>query len=740
MNRMLLLFVLLVSVVATTLAQPKYRTVSIKDIQYVPLDSLKQCDLLQNSNQLKWSLQTSALLSPAHAAVRETVEVVGQVIVPPRVVTFTGGGNTLILRDTAAAAANGVWGNMFVRVGNLADTVGLYNAGFLGLKVGDVIRLRGWVDEFPASQIVSYTQFVPVGGLQLIDEGRPVAKPVSLDISSFYQGTYPGGQIKWTTGEPYESAYVEFTNLTVTSIVNGTNGTFSAVDQFGNEIAMLDASKWFTLRAHKDAASTYKAPSVFQKIDTIRGYITTNSGSETVRGYRISPLFPGDVVYGKILPGINTHRRNNVVLGPTDTAKISVKAFVQTGAVGKIGSVLLKKSLNNGPFTVDSMKYNAADTTYITTISPQPANTLVKYFFQAYDTSRSYSTYASSAFGSAASDTSKGMFFYTVLNHPITVTDIQYTPFSNGRSAFLGAVTSVTGIVTADTSDIDLGSPGATPWYIQTSNQPWSGMWITGVDSLLRGFRKGDSISVTGTVLETNDVTNIGAVSSAIRLGSGKTIPAPVVKQTGNFSLGISNGNPVAEQWEGMLVRFNNVTVTDVYPTFADQREYAVTDGSGDVLIRIDGKNNYSNIVADTSIGKTIIKAGDRFSSIQGVVWFAFSRYKIVPRGNSDFGTRLVGIEEDRGAFVPKEFSLMQNYPNPFNPSTTISYNLPSQGNVTLKVFNMLGQQIRELVNQYQNAGHYTLRFDAAGLPSGVYLYRLSTDAGALTKKMLVIK
>jgi len=213
-----------------------------------------------------------------------------------------------------------------------------------------------------------------------------------------------------------------------------------------------------------------------------------------------------------------------------------------------------------------------------------------------------------------------------------------------------------------------------------------------------------------------------------------------VVKQTGNFSLGISNGNPVAEQWEGMLVRFNNVTVTDVYPTFADQREYAVTDGSGDVLIRIDGKNNYSNIVADTSIGKTIIKAGDRFSYIQGVAWFAFSRYKIVPRGNSDFGTRLVGIQEDRGAFVPKEFSLMQNYPNPFNPSTTISYNLPSQGNVTLKVFNMLGQQIRELVNQYQAAGHYTLRFDAAGLPSGVYLYRLSTDAGALTKKMLVIK
>jgi predicted extracellular nuclease len=332
------------------------------------------------------------------------------------------------------------------------------------------------------------------------------------------------------------------------------------------------------------------------------------------------------------------------------------------------------------------------------------------------------------------------MFFYTVLNRPITVTDIQSTPFVNGRSAYQGAVATVTGIVTADTSDIDLGSSGATPWYIQTSNQPWSGMWITGVDSLLRGFRKGDSISVTGTVLETFDVTNIGAVSSALRLGSGKTLPTPVVRQTGNFSLGISNGNPVAEQWEGMLVRFNNVTVTDVNPTFSDQKEYAVTDGSGDVLIRIDGKNMYSNIVADTSVGKTILRAGDKFSYIQGVVWYAFNRYKIVPRGNADFGTRITGIEEDPRAFVPREFALSQNYPNPFNPSTTISYNLPAPGNVTLKVYNLLGQQVRELVNQYQAAGHYTLRFDAVGLPSGVYLYRLVTESGALTKKMLMLK
>ena len=728
--------------------QTKYRTVTIKQIQTVPLDSLKVCDQLQNIDQTRWSLQTSPLHFSTHAAARETVEVVAQVIVPPKVITFTGGGNTLILRDTATNAGNGVWSNMMARVGTLADTVGLNNAGFLGLKVGDIIRLRGYIDEFPSPYIVSYTQFVPVGGLVLIDEGRPVGRPIRLDVSEFYEGIYPGGRIKWSTGEKYEGAYVELVNLIVTTTVHQGNGTFSMVDDLGNEIAMMDASKWFTLRTgsssgnpYKDPSSTYKPPSVFQKIDTIRGYIMTNSGGETVRGYRIAPLFPGDIVYGKVLPGISTHRRNNVVIGPADTARISVKAFVQTGAVGKIAAVLLKKSFNNGPFTVDSMKYNAADTTYVTNILPQPANTFVKYFIQAFDTSGSFSTNASSAFGSASSDTSRGTYFYTVLNRPMTITDLQSTPFTNGRSAYLGAAgVTVNGIVTADTGDVDLNAAGAVPWYIQSSNQPWSGIWVTGSDSLFKGIRRGDSVSVTGTVLETYDVTALGSVSSVTKLGSGKTLPSPVVRQTGNFTLGISNGNPTAEQWEGMLVRFNNVTVTDVYPTFADQKEYAVTDGSGDVLIRVDGKNMYSNVAADTSVGKTIVKVGDKFSYVQGVVWFAYSRYKIVPRGNADFGTRTTGIEESPELYRPALFALEQNYPNPFNPSTVITYNLPVEGNVILKVYNLLGQEVRTLVNTNQSAGHYSVRFDSQGLPTGIYLYRLSSGSFVQTKRMILLK
>lgn len=89
---------------------------------------------------------------------------------------------------------------------------------------------------------------------------------------------------------------------------------------------------------------------------------------------------------------------------------------------------------------------------------------------------------------------------------------------------------------------------------------------------------------------------------------------------------------------------------------------------------------------------------------------------------------------------TPDEFSLSQNYPNPFNPSTNIRYTVPAQSDVTLEVFNLLGQRVATLVNTKQVAGSYTVRFDASSLASGLYIYRLSAGSYVNTQKMLLIK
>lgn len=89
---------------------------------------------------------------------------------------------------------------------------------------------------------------------------------------------------------------------------------------------------------------------------------------------------------------------------------------------------------------------------------------------------------------------------------------------------------------------------------------------------------------------------------------------------------------------------------------------------------------------------------------------------------------------------VPRAFALEQNYPNPFNPATTITFSLPSDEFVTLDVFNLLGQRVETLVNKQMKAGAYTLRFDAAKLPSGVYFYRLSAGQFVQTRKMILLR
>lgn len=88
----------------------------------------------------------------------------------------------------------------------------------------------------------------------------------------------------------------------------------------------------------------------------------------------------------------------------------------------------------------------------------------------------------------------------------------------------------------------------------------------------------------------------------------------------------------------------------------------------------------------------------------------------------------------------PVEYSLNQNYPNPFNPETIISYSIKNSGNVSIKVFDILGNQISELINQKQNSGSYEISFNGSNLSSGIYFYTLSFNNIKETKTMLLLK
>lgn len=104
------------------------------------------------------------------------------------------------------------------------------------------------------------------------------------------------------------------------------------------------------------------------------------------------------------------------------------------------------------------------------------------------------------------------------------------------------------------------------------------------------------------------------------------------------------------------------------------------------------------------------------------------------------YSTKTIGISANSNE-VPDKFYLYQNYPNPFNPVTVIRYTLSGNRFVTLKVFDILGNEVDILINEKKEAGIYSVQFDGSNLSSGVYLYRLNADGNIIdTKRMVLLK
>lgn len=287
------LAIFLITLSTSVFAQ--YPSVSIRQIQEVPADSLL---LLDSLGCIRWTAQASPYYG-------DTVIVTGVCVVPAKVLNYTASGFNLLLADTGSQAE---WGGVFVRP-NVAtgspDTILAIQWGVLQVAPGDIIRFVGYVDEFPETSCASTTQVVPLLNhpLEIIGTA-PVPPPVAVRVPDFYQGAFPlGGRIHYSTGEKYEGMRVRIKNVVVASYLNVTNCTFTFVDSSGNTMSDFDASKWFTCRGHRDPSSTFALPAIGTRIDSIVGYILSNSGAEAARGYRIAPIFYPELAYtGVLLP------------------------------------------------------------------------------------------------------------------------------------------------------------------------------------------------------------------------------------------------------------------------------------------------------------------------------------------------------------------------------------------------------------------------------------------------------
>jgi hypothetical protein len=210
-----------------------------------------------------------------------------------------------------------------------------------------------------------------------------------------------------------------------------------------------------------------------------------------------------------------------------------------------------------------------------------------------------------------------------------------------------------------------------------------------------------------------------------------------------SYIMATKPGLAAANQWRSLSVVSDRVWATSLQwdgvetsmsPGGADSPlsfQFGDATGSGGGIGGADGVPDGTLTancdVAEVIVYGTVLSEADRKS----VEAYLSTKY------GSAFPTGVVGQKTGN---LPGQFALEQNYPNPFNPTTVVRYQLPLASNVRLVVFDLLGREVSSLVNEREGPGSYEVKFDGAGLSSGVYFYRLTADNLVQTRKLMLLR
>ncbi len=680
----------------------QYPLVTIQDIQFVADTTIDPpSPLTGDTVEVRGTVMVSPLVDPSTD--RRPIIAAG-----PRWVTYIEdkdgnvyGGLNILQTDTSAATGQQTFFDI--------------------IDTAQIVKFTGVVTEYYTSTelIQLVTPTTPVSIDSMLSK-RP--DPIELQVSDFDNN----GQYNFAS-EKYENMYVIIRNV-ITSDRNTSSGVFNFHDADGNTMHMYDQSGYFTLRTHRlTGLTTYDPPQDGSILTYIRGIINTRAD-----GYYIVPVYPGDI--GPIQqspPSITTIRRNTNEIAPNQAVEISAKIKDLDGTVQESR---LYYRVDGGQRMMLPMTFNGSDTTYRATIpGVNSDSSVVDFYLWSQDNDGLISV--------NPVDTLHDDYFYLVLNRPVGIRDVQYSPFGGGYSGYTNYNVTLQGVVTSDTSDIKgYGTTSFLRSYIQDGSGPWSGIEFSFGGSLgteLLNLKRGDLVTLTGTVQESFGVTVINNITAYNVVSSNNPLPDAQVITTGEMGL-LGDGEVEKEKWESVLVEFDDVTITNINADGGSNfGEILVSDGTGDTRAELeDGSNSYHNGSGEP--GTILIQLGATFQKLKGIMYYSYSNYKLVPRKDDDFVGYSTAIKQENTS--PKTFSVEQNYPNPFNPSTKIVYSIPHISNVTLKVFNILGQQVKTLVNQTQSQGTYTVTFNASSLPSGIYFYSLEAGDYTQVKKMILLK
>ena len=633
----------------------------------------------------------------------------------------------MFVRDTSAATL-GTSGMNIQVVDNAYDTNNLLSFG-----VGDVIQITGTVSPFNTAMQIAPETITLLGFYTDFNLPDAIVEPVvvTTDQVNSAVGT-DGSQVNWSNIAELRNEFVRVESATILtrSLANPLRPDFYITSDDGTTILNFYDTG---LQFRNDQFNSYPAeflPRVDENGDPVdfippppgsvvnmQGLLTFQSGAD-----QIGRCLPSDSGCFSILP-FEAETDLELLESPPIISEVVGPDFIPDGSA-PITITYLAQPDPTRTIADTFCEYFTSENAEVQNVAAAQSGDNLACEIPAQGDGVFVTYRAGASDNTGAISLSDDAFYRTLTNGITKIEDVQLTINGGpGASPFVGLTTdmNITAIVAASfegqfgpivTLQDDEGLAG------------WTGVALSVGDV---APAVGDELNITNAeIIESFDITTLNNATYTV-VSSGNTVDYKVVPTTALVNL------DVAEAHEGMILRFEGVTAG---PNPDDPRDFGewsfATNGTEDF---IRGDDLSTEIPQDFNV---TLAEGTELDFIQGVWWFTFGNYKLVPASPADAMVSVITSNEDDA--LPNGFVLGQNYPNPFNPTTTISYEVSTPGLVTLEVFDLLGRSVSVLVNESIAAGEYTVEFDAADLPSGMYLYRLTAGTNVETRKMMLMK
>ncbi len=251
----------------------------------------------------------------------------------------------------------------------------------------------------------------------------------------------------------------------------------------------------------------------------------------------------------------------------------------------------------------------------------------------------------------------------------------------------------------------------------------------------LMTFKVGDSVSVIGTVLQFNGLTEFQPLAADSAhfgyLKHNAVIPTPALLSLHS----LVRNSAYAESYEGRLIQLDSLyKASGTWPAAASSASIYLTDvNKSDTAQLFINKNTDVAGWKEPAYPINVVGVVSQYGSDS-------TGYEIIPPDTSDIVHLTIVDVKNKLSGIPADFYLHQNYPNPFNPTTTIEYGLPKDANVEISVYDILGQRVATLLAGNQRAGNHEIVFSADRFASGVYLYIMRAGDRVFKQKMLLLK